>query len=397
LGIGDGGSIGDVGIYDTSQYDTDAVYGSSDPFGYLVDVTERVESLSTRRGRERFTARFRTGTAQVVVLNTDGAFTPPSGGGPIGILPLRPGRAVRITHDSAKVFDGFIDSFDGQQEPSGKVTTKIRCVDQMGQFTRNDLPAVTPEGAGELSFTRMRRLLDRHIDDYVFTEKGDDVNTMEATAMAQDLMSELALTADSEGGGVWVGKAGDVVASGRDFFSDIVNAGIIGWTVGGASPIQVRSYVDEWAAIRIINEAHLSRAGGTEQVRTNDESIAKYGRRTHTRLDLVNDNDEDVATLAERLVQFAGVDRLRITALSFLPTPASATSLMAVSAEFGDLMLVTISTIFGVSWTAPVQIFGVQHTVSDEVWIVSFLTDDTLFTGEFHAFDQTAFDPLAFS
>ena len=257
LGIGDAEAVADVGIYDTSLYDSDAVYGSDDPFGYLLDVTGLVRQIKTKRGRQKFTARFLTGTAQIVLDDTDGFFTPPAGQAPLGVLPLRPGRAVRISYGNAVVFSGFIDSFDSNQAPSGDITSTVRCVDVFAQFLRNDLLAITDEGAGDTTPQRMRRLLDHFVGvgEYGFQFFGTPFATLQATAMGQNLLQELGITADSEGGGVYVSTLGDVHATSLSWFQDRTGEPIT-FTVGGTSPIKVVGSDSVWDIIRVINETH---------------------------------------------------------------------------------------------------------------------------------------------
>jgi hypothetical protein len=190
---------------------------------------------------------------------------------------------------------------------------------------------------------------------------------------------------------VWIDPRGVVTATGRDWFTDIAQ-GDTEWFIGGASPIKLRSYTESWEMIRIISEAHYARKGGAEQIAFNTLSIQQFGRRTHTRLDLLNDSDSQVAFLAARLVQFAGVDRQRLDTLSFIPEPLSDTATMCVSANFGDTALVTIDTIWGYSYQVPSQIFAIEHQIDTNKWVCTLRLDDTLFTGSFFAFDQQAFD-----
>ena len=243
----------------------------------------------------------------------------------------------------------------------------------------------------------MRRLLAHYLPEgsYRFEKRGlASAFTMQATTMGQNLLQELQITADSEGGGVWTSASGIVTASNFSWFQDKIDDAIVegfDWTVGGSAPIKVWSSGDEWAIIRVINEAHYARVGGTEQVRTNDESISKYKRRTHTRLDLHNDSDTDVGVLAERLVQFAGVDRLRITDLTFLPEPGSDAAEMAATARMGDTLLATVNTLFGWSYPAPTQVFGIEHDVTPDRWLCTLRVDDTFFAGEYFEYSRDEF------
>jgi hypothetical protein len=252
------------------------------------------------------------------------------------------------------------------------------------------MAATAAVGAGDTTPERMNRLLTTHLNDYTFQFRGTPVATLQATEMAQNLNNELGVTADSEGSGVWIDTRGTVTAAGRDYFTDLAN-GPFKWVIGGASPIKIRSYTESWEMIRIVNEAHMARTGGEEVVTFNVLSQQQFGRRTHTRLDLVNDDDAQVSFLAQRLVEFAGVDRQRLDSLVFIPIPNSETASMCSAAVFGDTALVTIDTIWGYSYQVPSQIFQIEHQVDAAKWTCTFRLDDTLFTGSYFAFNQEAF------
>jgi hypothetical protein len=87
-------------------------------------------------------------------------------------------------------------------------------------------------------------------------------------------------------------------------------------------------------------------------------------------------------------VDLAGVDRLRLKELRFIPQPGTDTAKMCATAEFGDTILATINTIGGWAWTSATQLFGVRHEVSDGVWQCTFLVDDSVFDPAGGAFDS---------
>ena len=156
------------------------------------------------------------------------------------------------------------------------------------------------------------------------------------------------------------------------------------WVIGGASPIKVSTTASTFSAQFIINEAHYSRRGGVEQI----AQVSAVKRRTHTRLDLENETDADVLLLASQLVTVASVNRQRLTSLTIMPTPGSDAARMGAVAKIGDKVQVSVTTIFGWSYTIVSQIFGVSHRVSDDRWFVVYRLDDTLFDGEFSAFSD---------
>jgi len=99
-----------------------------------------------------------------------------------------------------------------------------------------------------------------------------------------------------------------------------------------------------------------------------------------------------VLLLASQLVTVASVNRQRLNSLTIMPTPGDDAAQMAVAAKIGDKVQVSVTTIFGWSYTIVSQIFGVSHRVSDDRWFVVYRLDDTLFDGEFSAFSDAFSD-----
>ena len=393
LQMGDPGA-GTPGLYDIGLYDVD-VYGSDEPTAYLLDVTGRCMQLVTERGRRKFTGRFRTGKVRLTLVNDDGAFT--GGDPPLGVLALRPGRSIRISYNDAGVFFGFVDTMSDVHGPDGSVRLQVTGYDAFSQFNVNDLIAVPDEGGGDSTFFRYRRLLDHFLGEGEYalrrlTQQGSiQWETVQATTMGQNLLAELQITADSEGGGAWIGVEGTVTASQRDYFTDRALEPV-NWVVGGTSPIGVMEVGNERTMQRIVSQAHMARVGGVEQIAINSAAVGLFGRRTHTRLDLINDQDNSVAELAQRLVDFAGVDRLRLTELTFLPLPGSDAALFCSAADFGDVVLATVNTLQGWDNTFLTQIFGIGHDVTSEVWLCTMFVDDSVFAPSTEAYDVNAYD-----
>ena len=391
LQIGDPANTAMTALWDTGLWDVNT-WGSSSDDADLVDVTGRVKALKTGRGRRRFTARFKTGKASFVLDNHDGVFTPQSGVTPAGLLALRPGRSVRIRHRDAGVFFGFVDTMTDVYSIDGDVNLRIVAYDAFANFQRNNRVAVPDVGSGDDLRQRQQRIIDRLQPEADLQIAGGESGVgFQSTTLAQDMLSLLQITADSEGGGCWMDVAGDIVSSQRDYFTDLAAAGP-SWNVGGVSPVEVAGAVTERSMQRIITEAHMARADGTEQIATNPAAQSLYGRRTHTRLDLVNADDDDVAVLAQRLVNFAGQDRLRVSELVFKPQPGTATETFCEVVNFGTVVAATVDTMFGWSWTAPTQVFGIDHDVTPDEWICTLSVDDSEFTLSEFAFDQSAFD-----
>jgi hypothetical protein len=132
----------------------------------------------------------------------------------------------------------------------------------------------------------------------------------------------------------------------------------------------------DWSAQRSVNETHMSNAGGTEQVASNSGSRGKFGRRTFRRLDLQADQDASAAAIGQRIVTNLANDRAQVTGMTLQPSTLDEVH-MGAEAAIGEVVQLTINTLYGWSYTIKAQIFGISHEVTPETWRVSFLLDDT--------------------
>jgi hypothetical protein len=213
---------------------------------------------------------------------------------------------------------------------------------------------------------------------------GDPVTTLQSTTMAADAATQIHLAADSEGGGAWISPAGDALhyTTGGAFADKM--EGPADWQIGGSTPIGIVTTRSVFSSQVVINEAHYARRGGTEQI----AAVPAKKRRTHTRLDLENETDEQVLALASAVVTVASVQRQRLVSCTIQPVPGTPAGEMSRRAKIGDKVEVAVDTIFGWSYSTVTQIFGIKHEVDDEQAFVSYRLDDTVFDGEFAAFSD---------
>jgi hypothetical protein len=204
------------GAWDTAVWDT-ALWG---PDEIWTDISPWVKSVNTDRkftGMQVWEVRYRHDLPQQLRR----PLLPVEPGRPVRLLRHhrhRPWRPVRIratwagvTYD---VFRGYAlnwnESYDQPSPNGGGAYMTVSCVDEMASLARFGGLAVTPVGAGELSGSRIHRVL--NIAGHTGTRVVDAGNvTMQATDLSANAVEELKLTTDSEGGGLYVGRDGAVV------------------------------------------------------------------------------------------------------------------------------------------------------------------------------------------
>ena len=127
-----GPSFAQAMILDQGILDTNIL---ADSTSIIVDVSDVVNKIETKRGRSAQTNQFQTGTLTLVIVDVNGDFNPQNTAGPYYNL-LTPMRKVQITATYGSVtypvFSGFITSYSTSipQQGTGDVAmTTIQAVD----------------------------------------------------------------------------------------------------------------------------------------------------------------------------------------------------------------------------------------------------------------------------
>lgn len=186
--------------------------------GLFTDLSSRVVSVTTKRGASRADGpvlRYEAGTATIVLRNDDRALDPTNLEGPFvaaGVSQVEPMRAVRLRASYGGVtwplWRGFTDEWTVAYDGPNSSYATVTCFDAFGVFAAYDRTAVAAIGAGELTGARINRILDSV--SWPTTDRMVDAGeeTVQATTLDGNALSELLLTADTELGEFWIDADG---------------------------------------------------------------------------------------------------------------------------------------------------------------------------------------------
>jgi hypothetical protein len=159
-----GPSFAQAFILDQGILDTNIL---ADAASVIVDVSNVVDSISTRRGRNAQADQFQTGTLSLRIVDQNGDFNPMNAAGPYYNL-LTPMRKVQITAThlgvTYPVFSGFITSYSTttpQSAVGDVVYTTIQAVDAMRLVQNAQISTVAGTSAGQLTGARINNILDQ--------------------------------------------------------------------------------------------------------------------------------------------------------------------------------------------------------------------------------------------
>lgn len=366
----------DVAVWDFDDWGPDEVW---------TDISEFVRSVSTKRAFSRDLQAWEAGTAVIDLNNFDARFSPSNLVGPYavgGITQIRPWRPIRVTATYAgisyPIFRGYALAWqEYYEQPSpfgGGAYCSVPCVDELGSLARFDGLAQTPVGAGETSGKRLHRILNNA--GHTGTRAIDDGHiTVQATTLAQNCVTELKLTADSEGGALWIESDGTVTAG--DEFSLIEdqrsNTVQVTYGDGGDPEIPYSSIELAYNGDLVANIAAFARVGGTEQVVTDETSRALYKDKRATRTDLICETDAQALGLAQLWIARYAQPEERVTKVQLKPRKDP-------TRIFPDVLTRRVRDLVTVNRRAPgfhlitndCHIAGISHNITAANWITDF-------------------------
>ena len=309
--------IGDPvkGVIGNTQYTL-----SGDKF---YDITNRMISVSTQRGKNQALDRIDAGQLNLVVDNFDRLFDPLYVDG-FYFGQLIPGKEIRISCNGYPVIYGYVDDLDIAYEPGNRSVVSFQAADALSNLTINNLPEVFPDV--ELSGARITRILDlpevawpiekRSID------TGNSVLSDVEIAEGTQAVSYLQLIATSEAGEVFVSKDDKFVFKSRNSASNVIDliftdeASTPGYTSIPFAELGV-VYGSEQLYNRIILTNNQP-AFPDEAIAEDAESQLIFGPRSYTVNGLLNNDPLELQYLAQFLLERFKNPQYRFNSLSVI-------------------------------------------------------------------------------
>jgi hypothetical protein len=352
-----------------------------DSASIIVDVSNQINRIETKRGRNALIDQFQTGTLTLRIVDQNGDFNPQNPSSPYFTL-LTPMKKVQITATyntvTYPIFSGFITSYvtTYPREAEDVAYTTIQAVDAFRLAFNAQISTVTGATAGDLSGTRINQILDEI--DWPATMR--DVDAGLTTLQADPGTNRTALQAmttvsESEYGALYVDESGSFVFQDR-----AVTAGSIGATPtvfndnGTGIP-----YADaQWILndVLIFNKATITRAGGSPQVALSQASIDKYFLHSYFLDNLLMQSDAVALDYAQAYVASRQETSIRVDNITLdLYTPNYNSGVIAaLNLDFFDPITVTTTQPGGSTISKTLQIFGVAMNITPNSWRTTFTT-----------------------
>jgi hypothetical protein len=360
----------------------------ADSTAVIVDVSNQVDRIDTRRGRNAQADQFQTGELSLRIVDQNGDFNPQSLSSPYAGL-LNPMRKVQITATwntvTYPIFSGFITSYSTTtpKDVGEIVYTTIQAVDAFRLAQNAQISTVTDSGAGQLSGTRVNKILDQ----IGWPASMRDVDPGQTTLLADPGSPRTALQAMqtvelSEYGSLYVDANGEFVFQDRAFTTSSVDGTPVVFNDDGTG---LPYFNAVWLLndVLIYNSAQITRAGGTAQTAINQPSIDKYFLHSYNQQNLLMETDAVALDYARAYVASRAETTTRCDAITLdLYTDSyDAGITAALDLDFFDPVTITTTQPGSSALTKTLQVFGVAHSITPNSWKTQFTTLEPIIDG----------------
>jgi hypothetical protein len=354
----------------------------ADNAALIVDVSSQVDGITTRRGRNAEADQFQTGMCSLRIVDQNGDFNPMNTAGPYyGLLDPMRKLEISATHlgITYPIFSGFITGYDTltpQEAGVDVVYTTITAVDAFRLLQNAQITTVVDATAGQLSGTRINKLLDQVAWPASMRDVDAGLTTLQADPGTQRTTLAACLTvATSEYGAFYVDAAGSFVFQDRALTSSSIGGTPTVFTDTGGD---IKYFDAKWVLndVLVYNQANITRTGGTAQTSINSDSIAKYFLHSYTQTNLLMQTDAVALDYARAYVASRAETTVRCDELTLdLYTENYDTGIVAaLDLDFFDPITVTTTQPGSSSLVKTLQIFGVAMTIRPNKWQVKFTT-----------------------
>ena len=380
-----GPSFGQAMILDQGILDTNIL---ADASAVIVDVSNVVNSIQTKRGRNVQSNQFQTGTLTMVIVDQNGDFNPMNILGPYYQL-LTPMRKVQITatytdtvtllSTTYPVFSGFITGFSTSIPNAGTsevAYTTITAVDAFRLAQNAQISTVAGTSAGQLTGARINNILDeiswpnsmRDVDAGLTTVQADSGSARTSLAACQTV-------SDTEFGAFYVDASGSFVFQDRALTASSVAGTPVVFSDDG---LGIDYFNAVWVLndLLIFNSAQITATGLATQTATDSASVDKYFLHSYNQQNLLMQDTATALDYAQAFVASNAETTVRCDAieLDLYTNNYNAGIIAALELDFFDPVTIKTAQPGSTDLVKTLQVFGKAMTITPNQWRVVMTT-----------------------
>ena len=381
-----GASFATPFILDTSQLDFDVL---GEPGQVIIDVSNQVTKIDTRKARNLFQDKYLSGTATVRILDQNGDWNPTSVTSPYypNLVPLR---SIIIETEYLgnvyPIFKGYIQEYLYTYPTDQEIGyVDLICSDAFRLVFNSNVTTVTGATAGQATGTRVDKILDT----IGWPASARSIMTGNTLCQADPATTRTALTAIetvtfTEQGAFYFDKAGNAVFKDRDFvYTSAATTPTVFSNATGSTAIPYAGITFALDDKTIVNQATITRAGGTAQTAFDQDSIDKFFLHSITANEMLMQTDAEALDLASNFVASRKDTAIRIETITLdlvtLGYGAGVTA--ALDLDYFDPMQITNVNVAGTTIVKTLQCQGIAHSITPNTWRTTLTTQENVLDG----------------
>ena len=364
------------------RFDGGPVVGSG-----FVDITDTVQLVSIRRGRNNVIDSYNNGTATIQLLDSTGDFNPDNSSGPY-FGEILPNREVRIKAELPNppagvsstrfLFTGYVESWDYKWNLGfDTAVVTIVCSDAFRLFNLAQISTVGGSAAGDTSGERIDLILD---------EAGWPAGKRKITGAGRKLQADpggarsvlevLQQVEATELGAFYIDGEGDAVFETRGEMTQKASATLFPPYLRdalpqGTIPPPLKGPLLEYQQIEVAlsdelltNEVTVTRIGGSPQTSSDTDSIDQFFKRSLSRTDTLDVDDNQALGSAKAILNNRKTIGVEIKEIGLQLLSGSNNINRAVLIDFNGLIEVQRQYSGTSSLEAFLTVQGVAHNIS---------------------------------
>jgi hypothetical protein len=381
-----GASFGAPFVLGTSELDFAVL---AEPNTVIIDVSSQVSKIDTRKERNLFQDKYLSGTATVRILDQNGDWNPQNTSSPYypNLVPLR--SIIIETNYSGTIypiFKGYIQEYLYTYPKDQEIGyVDLVCSDAFRLVYNSNVSTVTGATAGQDTGTRVGKILDA----IGWPDSARSIMTGDTLCQADPATTRTALAAIetatfTEQGAFYFDKAGNAVFKNRTFvYESGAETPIAFSNATGSSDIPYAGITFALDDKTIVNQATVTRMGGTPQTASDQTSIDKFFLHSITANDMLMQTDAEALDLAENFVASRKDTTLRIESitLDLVTLGYGAGITAALDLDYFDPMQITNVNVAGTTIVKTLQCQGIAHSITPNTWKTVLTTQENVLDG----------------
>jgi hypothetical protein len=353
----------------------------------IVDVSNQVSKIDTRKERNLYQDKYLSGTATVRILDQNGDWNPQNVSSPLypNLVPLR---SIQISADYSGtnygIFKGYITeylyTYPIDQNELGYVD--LICSDGFKLLFNSNVTTVTGQVAGQDTGTR----IDKILNTVGWPVSQRSIQTGNTTCVADPATVRTGLAAIqtaefTEQGAFYIDKSGNAIFKNRQFVYDAQAVAPTKFSnATGSSDISYAGITFAHDDKTIVNQATVTRIGGTAQTYSDATSVAQYFLHSVTAEQMLMQTDANALALATAYVTTRKDTTIRIESimLDLVTLAYGAGIVAALDLDYFDTMEITNVNVSGTTIVKKLQCQGIAHSITPNTWKTTLTTQEPL-------------------